>query len=129
MLESQQSQDTTPDATRCLLQLSPVDSSLRNCPDALHNPLAASFEYERPRRAHTVVTDYRQTVRMFVTVLHCRLCHGLFFNIRIMLLICYLAIVSRGVNCPQLLEENAADIDFKLKRFFIAVHIRVFGLG
>lgn len=51
------------------------------------------------------------------------------FNIRIMLLICYLAILSRGVNCPQLLKENAADIDFKLKRFFIAARIRVFGLG
>lgn len=83
----------------------------------------SSFEYERPRRAHTVLTDYRQTVRMFVTVLHCRLCL-LVFNIRIMLLICHLAIWSRGVSCPHLWRENSANIDFKLERFFIAVHIR-----
>lgn len=34
----------------------------------LHNPLCGSFEYERPQRAHTVVIDYQQPARRFVTV-------------------------------------------------------------
>lgn len=113
------SQDSAPNATRWFLQRSTEGSSLWNYADALHNPPAASFEYERPRRARAAVTDYRRTVRMFVTVLHRGLCPGLVFNIRIMLSICYLAIWSRGVNCPQLWRENTADIDFKSERFFL----------
>lgn len=118
-IATSQSQDSTPNATRRFLQHSTLGSSLWNYGDALHNPPAASFEYERPRRARAVVTDYRRTVRMFVTVLHRGLCPGLVFNIRIMLSICYLAILSRGVNCPQLWRVNTADIDFKSERFFL----------
>lgn len=43
----------------------------------------------------------------------------LVFNIRIMLLICYLAILSRSVNCTQLWRDHIADIDFKLEHFIL----------
>lgn len=100
---------------------------LAEVPRRCAQPLTVSFEYERPRRARTAVTDYQQTVRMFVTVLDPKL--SLLFNIRIMLLICYLAILSRGVNRPQktlqLLIWNGAFSLFS----FLVFHSRVLCLG